>query len=81
MTDNNMYGTNLPDYYWNKPHYNLANKFFYSDFYKLINPIRINTIDTPHSEAQLPLYMGTVPNQTWLYGNLDYSFSKYHRHY
>lgn len=26
------------------------------------------------------MYMGTIPQSTWLYGNLDYSYSKYHRH-
>ena len=25
--------------------------------------------------------MHTVPQASWLYGNLDYSFNKYHRHY
>lgn len=25
--------------------------------------------------------MGYVPQLSWVYGNLDYSFNKYHRHY
>ena len=67
-------GSNRADYMWNKPHYNLGNSFFYSDFYKTINPIRIETEKKPHSSAQAPMYMGTVPTLSWLYGNLDFSF-------
>ena len=29
----------------------------------------------------MPFYLGVVPQFFWLYGNLDYSFNKYHRHY
>ena len=46
-----IYGSILPDYFWNKPHYNLGNKLFYSDIYKTLNPLRINTIDSPHEIA------------------------------
>ena len=29
-----------PEYYWQKPHYNLGNKIIHSDLYKKLNPIR-----------------------------------------
>ena len=29
----------------------------------------------------MPWFLGVVPQFYWLYGNLDYSFKKYHRHY
>jgi hypothetical protein len=29
----------------------------------------------------MPFYLGHVPQTSWVYGNLDYSFNKYHRHY
>jgi len=29
----------------------------------------------------MPFFLGVVPQTYWLYGNLDYSFKKYHRHY
>lgn len=28
----------------------------------------------------MPMYFGYVPQLSWVYGNLDYSFNKYHRH-
>lgn len=29
----------------------------------------------------MPFYFGVVPEASWLYGNLDYSFNKHHKHY
>jgi len=29
----------------------------------------------------MPIFLGVVPQFFWLYGNLDYSFKKFHRHY
>ena len=29
----------------------------------------------------MPFYFGHIPQLSWIYGNLDYSFNKYHRHY
>lgn len=29
----------------------------------------------------MPYYLGHIPQLSWVYGNLDYSFNKYHRHY
>lgn len=29
----------------------------------------------------MPFYLGHVPQFNWVYGNLDYSFNKYHKHY
>lgn len=29
----------------------------------------------------MPYYLGHVPQVSWVYGNLDYSYNKYHRHY
>jgi hypothetical protein len=29
----------------------------------------------------MPYFLGHVPQFSWVYGNLDYSFNKYHRHY
>jgi hypothetical protein len=29
----------------------------------------------------MPYFLGHVPQTSWVYGNLDYSFNKYHRHY
>ena len=36
----NFYSSNFPEYYWQKPHYNWANKVLHSDIYKTINPLR-----------------------------------------
>jgi hypothetical protein len=29
----------------------------------------------------MPFFFGHIPQLSWVYGNLDYSFNKYHRHY
>lgn len=29
----------------------------------------------------MPFFLGHIPQLSWVYGNLDYSFNKYHRHY
>lgn len=76
-----FYNSSFPEYYWQKPHYNLANKFLHSSLYKTINPIRSKNDYDPEGFSQLPIYLGTVPQLSWLYGNLDYSYHKYHRHY
>ena len=78
----NFYSSNLPEYYWQKGHYNLGNKVVHSDFYKKVfNPIRARYDYKPNDYSQMPYFLGHVPQLSWVYGNLDYSFNKYHRHY
>jgi len=76
-----FYTSNAPEYLWQKPHYNLGNKIIHSDLYKKLNPIRARFDYQPNSYAQMPFMLGLVPQVSWIYGNLDYSFNKYHRHY
>jgi len=64
-----------------KPHYNWGNKFVHSDLYKSLNPIRQRYEYKPGELTQMPFYFGYIPQLSWVYGNLDYSFNKYHRHY
>ena len=73
---------NQPEYYWQKPHYDLCNRIVHSKLYKTIfNPIRQRFDYTPEGFSQRPFYMGIEPTSSWLYGHLDYSFNKIHRHY
>ena len=81
MTAINFYSSNFPEYYWQKGHYNLGNKIVHSDLYKSLNPIRARYDYAPNDYSQMPYYLGHVPQTSWVYGNLDYSFNKYHRHY
>ena len=81
MTAINFYSSNMPEYYWQKPHYNLGNKIIHSDLYKMMNPIRARYDYKPNDYSQMPYFLGHVPQFNWVYGNLDYSFNKYHRHY
>jgi hypothetical protein len=81
MTAINFYSSNFPEYFWQKPHYNLGNKIVNSNFYKTLNPIRARYDYNGNDYTQMPIYLGVVPQFFWLYGNLDYSFNKYHRHY
>jgi len=81
MSIYNFYSSNVPEYYWQKPHYNWGNAVIHSDLYKKINPIRARYDYKPNDYTQMPFYLGVVPQFWWLYGNLDYSFNKYHKHY
>jgi hypothetical protein len=81
MTAINFYSSNFPEYYWQKGHYNLGNKVIHSDLYKKLNPIRARYDYKPNDYSQMPFFLGHIPQFSWVYGNLDYSFHKYHRHY
>ena len=81
MSTINFYSSTLPEYYWQKPHYNWGNAVIHSDIYKKINPIRARYDYNPNDYTQMPWYLGSVPQFNWLYGSLDYSFQKYHKHY
>jgi hypothetical protein len=81
MTAINFYSSNFPEYFWQKGHYNLGNKLVHSDLYKALNPIRARYDYKPNDYSQMPFFLGHIPQFSWVYGNLDYSFHKYHRHY
>lgn len=81
MTTINFYSSNVPEYYWQKRHYNIGNAIIHSDLYKTLNPIRARYDFKPNEFQQMPYFLGHVPQFSWVYGNLDYSFNKYHRHY
>lgn len=71
-----------PEYYYHpgKPHYNLGNKIVHSNMYKKLNPLRQEYGVTIGEHQQMPFFFGHIPQLSWVYGNLDYSFNKYHRH-
>lgn len=75
------YGSVTTEYLWQKPHYDLANKFLTSKVYKSINPLRTYYDYQPGRLTHQPMFLGHYPVASWLYGNLDYSYAKYHRHY
>ena len=77
----NFYSSITPEYYWQKSHYNLGNKIITSDLYKSMNPIRARYDYCPGEFTQMAFYLGTVPQFSWVYGNLDYNMDKYHKHY
>ena len=81
MSIYNFYSSNVPEYYWQKPHYNWGNAVVHSELYKKINPIRARYDYCANDYTQMPFYLGVVPQFWWLYGNLDYSLNKYHKHY
>jgi len=79
----NFYHSNVPEYFWHqgKPHYNMGNAIVHSNFMKWANPIRARYHYEPGELTQMPFYFGQIPQLSWLWGNLDYSFHKYHRYY
>lgn len=83
MSAINFYTNQSPEYFWHagKPHYNLGNAIIHSDVYKRLNPIRGRYEYKPNEYTQMAFFFGEVPQFSWLWGNLDYSFHKYHKHY
>ncbi|CAI2376796.1 unnamed protein product [Moneuplotes crassus] len=79
--DSIFYSNIHPEYYKQKPHYDFANKIIHSSAYKKLNPLRTYFDYQPERLSELPTFFGEIPQHSWLYGNLDYSFNKYHRHY
>lgn len=77
----NFYTSVAPEYFQQKWHYNLGNQIVHSDLYKKMNPARQLFDFKPNEYTQMPYFLGLVPQATWVWGNLDYSFKKYHRHY
>ena len=79
-----FYHSNVPEYFnhGGKPHYNFGNKLIHSDLYKKLNPLRqVYEYQPGLGAQQMPFFFGHIPQISWLYGNLDYSFNKNHRHY
>lgn len=86
MSAINFYASNPPEYFYQKSHWNWGNAFVHSDWYKKssMNPFGYTRQYFDYQVGQytqMPFYMGHVPQLSWVYGNLDYSFNKYHRHY
>ena len=77
----NFYSSVHPEYYYQKPHYDLANKIIHSNIYKKLNPLRTYHDWQPERLVELPMFFSHYPAHSWLYGNLDYSYRKYHRHF
>lgn len=81
MVIEGFYSSNYPEYFYQKPHYDFANKILHSSTYKKLNPLRTYYDFQPERMVAMPMFFGQYPQFSWLYGNLDYSFKKYHRHY
>jgi len=78
----NFYQSANPEFYWHqgKPHWNLGNEIVHSNLYKKLNPLRQQYEQSAAGYQQMPFFFGHIPQLSWVYGNLDYSFNKYHRH-
>ena len=70
-----------PEYYWQKPHLDFANRIIHHPLYKKLNPLHNHYYYRPEQARAEPLYFGVPPGATWLYGNLDYTMNKHHRLY
>jgi len=76
-----FYGSRMPEYYEQKWHWDLGNKIAHSSLYKALNPIReVRDYAYGGGDVHMPWYLGRMPQATWVYGTLDYTCNKYHRH-
>lgn len=69
--------TTSSDYFIQKPHHNLLNKFFYSNFMKKYNPLHEPRSYHPLYHVRLANWYGVPPHSTWVDGILDYTYNKY----
>lgn len=77
-----FYQSNLPEYMWKKPHFDFFNKIVHSDAYKKVVPYHTPFYYQRKEDIDLPTYLnGRVPFKTWVWGNLDYTNEKLHKHY
>lgn len=65
------------DYFIQRPHHNLVNKFFYSDFMKKYNPLHEWRSYHPYYHVRLANWYGAPPHATWVDGIIDYTYNKY----
>lgn len=60
-----MLGTTSEDYFIQRPHHNLFNKFYYSDVMKKINPFHEPRTYHPYHHVRLAPWYGAPPLSTW----------------
>jgi hypothetical protein len=65
------------DYFYQRPHHNLFNKFFYSKFMKTYNPLHEWRSYHPLNHVRLANWYGEPPHATWVDGSIDYTYQKY----
>jgi hypothetical protein len=65
------------DYFLQRPHHNLVNKLFYSDFMKRYNPLHEWRSYHPLYHQRLANWYGQQPQITWVDGIIDYTYNKY----
>jgi hypothetical protein len=78
MQDPNSFKTiQSMDYFYQKPHHNWFNKFFYSNFMKKYNPLHEPRSYHPLYHVRLANWYGVPPHATWVDGIIDYTYDKY----
>jgi hypothetical protein len=65
------------DYFIQKLHHNLINKFFYSKFMKKYNLLHEPRSYHPLYHVRLANWYGVPPHSTWIDGIIDYTYNKY----
>lgn len=65
------------DYFYQRPHHNMFNKFFYSRFMKRYNPLHEWRSFHPLYRVRLANWYGEPPHASWVDGSIDYTYEKY----
>lgn len=71
--------TNLAsdDYFLQRPHHNMFNRMFYSNFMKKNNPLHEWRSGHPLYHVRLANWYGQPPHASWVDGIIDYTYNKY----
>jgi len=71
-----MLGTSGEDYFIQRPHHNLFNKFFYSKFMKTYNPFHEPRTFVPLQHIRMAPWYNEAPATSWVDGIIDYTYNK-----
>jgi hypothetical protein len=67
------------DFFYQRPHHNLFNKIYFSDFMKRYNPLHEWRSPHPYYHVRMAKWYGKAPQATWVDGSIDYTYNKYNQ--
>lgn len=77
MIDDLVFNLRTNDYFIQRPHHNIFNKFFYSNLWKNIFPFHEKRNFTILDRQRSAEWYGYAPQQTWVDGVIDYTYNKH----
>lgn len=77
--DDIIFNLRTENYFHQRPHHNLFNKFFFSNFWKTVFPLSETREFTILDRQRSSEWYGSAPQATWVDGVVDYTYNKINR--